>query len=305
MRAALALLAAGYLLKHIGPRAPGPGFQDLAPGPGLLRHLWLCVLDKAMIPDQVLDNIERRSELSLTGRAFEHRILYVLQGDQALGHIRQEQKGKPIDLCFNAQDIQRTVLMRHFSCHECGECCRQEAERLARRSHTSLDRFVRKYLARDTDPEYAGLFRMKHGEGGYCKFYVPGKGCGIYEARPGVCRAYPFFSQENLMKPYLVQYEACPGACKTLDRFQRSQEMLEGDRLVRMFRFLEERFGLIAGEQILRMGEIYYIQGIMGQDVTYYLLQISCELSEMMKAAREAGFEVVAPAPGGKLRLVI
>lgn len=45
-----------------------------------------------------------------------------------------------------------------------------------------------------------------------CIFYVPGQGCSMHEARPNVCRAWPYF-RGNLIDPisFALACEDCPG----------------------------------------------------------------------------------------------
>lgn len=45
-----------------------------------------------------------------------------------------------------------------------------------------------------------------------CEFYVAGKGCSVYEARPTQCRTYPFWGKVMAAKRrWESEAEACPG----------------------------------------------------------------------------------------------
>jgi len=101
-----------------------------------------------------------------------------------------------------------------FTCRRCGQCCQgiggivlaaRDIERLCR--HLGLDRET--LLSRYAE-QVADRPRLVSRKDGYCVFYQGG--CGIYEARPDVCRAWPFF-QANLVDPgsFAMAREDCLG----------------------------------------------------------------------------------------------
>lgn len=55
------------------------------------------------------------------------------------------------------------------------------------------------------------------GEDGFCYFFKEGRGCTIHEARPDVCRAWPYF-RGNLIDEFsfAMAKEDCPGIVKTV-----------------------------------------------------------------------------------------
>jgi uncharacterized protein len=90
-----------------------------------------------------------------------------------------------------------------FSCTGCGECCRarhgepswvyvtiDERRRLARHLKLATSTFTRRYCQRTN-----GFFHLKNPTSD-CLF-LRGNGCGVYAARPGQCRTFPFW-RENM-----------------------------------------------------------------------------------------------------------
>lgn len=86
-----------------------------------------------------------------------------------------------------------------FTCKRCGHCChgsggiilmRKDVARLAAHFSMEAPAFLAAYAE-----EKAGRERLRCSDDGYCIFYDHGlKGCGAHEARPDVCRAWPFFA---------------------------------------------------------------------------------------------------------------
>jgi len=109
----------------------------------------------------------------------------------------------------------------HFRCKgpECGDCCSgkrgpgavwvtlAEMERLAGVMKLTLDQFTKRYVRRMGEG-FSLIERANYD----CIFYVPDKGCAVYDARPTQCRTYPFWgrivvSRENWEREALQ----CPG----------------------------------------------------------------------------------------------
>ncbi len=57
-----------------------------------------------------------------------------------------------------------------------------------------------------------GKIRLKSRPDGYCVYFVAGHGCGVHEARPDICRAWPFF-RGNLIDAisWEMAQDFCPG----------------------------------------------------------------------------------------------
>lgn len=89
-----------------------------------------------------------------------------------------------------------------FECQGTGRCCisrgrygfvyltLEDRRRLAKHFGLSTQSFTRRHCARTE-----GFFHLKTVEGP-CQ-YLEGTRCGVYEARPGQCRTWPFWP-ENL-----------------------------------------------------------------------------------------------------------
>jgi len=106
-----------------------------------------------------------------------------------------------------------------FTCRRCGQCCQgkggivlagRDVERLCR--HLDLDR--RTLLSRYTE-DGGDMPRVQSSRNGFCIFYTDG--CGVYEARPDVCQAWPFF-RANLLDPtsFAMARQGCPGINSTI-----------------------------------------------------------------------------------------
>lgn len=104
-----------------------------------------------------------------------------------------------------------------FECRRCGHCCQgqggiilteKDIVRLVARLELDRDEFI------DTATETkAGRIRLRTGPDDYCIFYRHDlKGCGVHQARPDICRAWPFF-RGNLIDPtsWAMIQEYCPG----------------------------------------------------------------------------------------------
>ncbi len=107
-----------------------------------------------------------------------------------------------------------------FSCQQCGQCCfgaggivlsEHDSQRLASFLNLDLQRFLDRFA------EFvAGKFRLQVGADNYCVFFQ--NGCSVHEAKPDVCRAWPFF-RGNLQDPDSLEMakEYCPGIHKDAD----------------------------------------------------------------------------------------
>ena len=109
----------------------------------------------------------------------------------------------------------------HFECERCALCCKdtekrtrkilllkEEARRISDTTLENIGNFAER--TKESEP-YVNVMR-KHG--GECHFLREGS-CSIYEARPIVCRFYPF-KLENLGNDrYIFSYTSeCPGIGK-------------------------------------------------------------------------------------------
>ncbi|MBD5642097.1 MAG: YkgJ family cysteine cluster protein [Desulfovibrio sp.] len=106
--------------------------------------------------------------------------------------------------------------MEIFECRMCGHCCegkggivvgQDELERLAAFTGLTVKEFGERYCSLEN-----GKLKLSTGADGYCVFFNPGQGCGVHEAKPDVCRAWPFF-RGNLVDEISMAMAAeyCPG----------------------------------------------------------------------------------------------
>lgn len=113
-----------------------------------------------------------------------------------------------------------------FDCKGCGHCCEgsggilvspREVGRLCQFLSISREAFEKQYAE-----EANGKMRLRTGESGFCVFFAEDVGCGVHEAKPDVCRAWPFF-RGNLIDPVSLELakDYCPGIPKdmTFDDF--------------------------------------------------------------------------------------
>jgi Fe-S-cluster containining protein len=104
-----------------------------------------------------------------------------------------------------------------FSCLGCGRCCLsrggygylylrlEDRRRLAACLGISTLTFTKEY-AEKTD----GWFHLRQPERA-CPFLSEGR-CGVYEARPGQCRTWPFWPENMNLRVWKREIEAyCPG----------------------------------------------------------------------------------------------
>lgn len=105
---------------------------------------------------------------------------------------------------------------KSFSCKRCGHCChgrggivvgQRDLPRLLAYFNMSEQDFLAKYTE-----IFDGKPTLIVGDDEYCYFFKEGQGCTIHEARPDVCRAWPYF-RGNLIDEisFVMAKEDCPG----------------------------------------------------------------------------------------------
>ena len=108
-----------------------------------------------------------------------------------------------------------------FACQLCGQCCHgkggivlrgSDQARLAAFLALPLDEFLQKY----TRGQGAKVY-LSEGADECCVFFTPHTLCTVHEARPDICRAWPFF-RGNLVDPVSLSMakEYCPGISKSV-----------------------------------------------------------------------------------------
>lgn len=108
-----------------------------------------------------------------------------------------------------------------FTCvgTSCGDCCSgrwgrgyvwltiDEMQAIAQHLGLPFDDFTRRYVRRVGD-----RFSLTERLNLDCVFYTEGKGCGVYEARPQTCRAYPFWPRVmRSNETWQAEGAHCPG----------------------------------------------------------------------------------------------
>lgn len=106
-----------------------------------------------------------------------------------------------------------------FDCARCGHCCEgsggivvSNADLARLCAHLGLEAgaFEARYGQRR-----GGKLHVKPGPDGRCVFFVQGTGCGVHEAKPDICRAWPYF-RGNLAdsESFAMAMDFCPGIPK-------------------------------------------------------------------------------------------
>ena len=109
-----------------------------------------------------------------------------------------------------------------FSCRKCGRCCEGaggivlravDMGRLADFLRISLEKFREKYVSLRN-----GKLALHCGADGFCVFFKKDTGCMVHEAKPAVCRAWPFF-RGNLVDPLglAMAKDFCPGIAREIN----------------------------------------------------------------------------------------
>lgn len=110
---------------------------------------------------------------------------------------------------------------KSFSCRRCGHCChgrggivvgQRDLPRLLAYFNMEKEEFLSRYTE-----IFDGKPALITGEDEYCYFFKEGAGCTIHEARPDVCRAWPYF-RGNLIDEFsfAMAKEDCPGIVKSV-----------------------------------------------------------------------------------------
>lgn len=110
---------------------------------------------------------------------------------------------------------------KSFHCQMCGHCCygsggiivgTKDLSRLLTYFNMDENSFFEKYTK-----NINGKPCLIVGEDNFCFFFKKDKGCTIHEARPNVCRAWPYF-RGNLIdgNSFEMAKEDCKGIVKTI-----------------------------------------------------------------------------------------
>lgn len=106
-----------------------------------------------------------------------------------------------------------------FDCKMCGQCCHGEGgivvsptdmPRICAFLSMSAEAFIKAYCTRS-----GAKIKIRTGENKDCIFFVRDKGCSVHEAKPDICRAWPYF-RGNIVdaQSLAMAKEYCPGIQK-------------------------------------------------------------------------------------------
>ncbi len=139
-------------------------------------------------------------QLIFKGKAKEQSYSDWVEDLYASGSINHHVAGK-MALLAELQDS--------FQCVKCGRCCREHTEiefsmddlkQASRKQGMNVPQFIRRYGLKRTSYEGIGVYHaLKLANGERCPFF-DGSECTIYEARPDVCRRYPFLTPEGVAR---------------------------------------------------------------------------------------------------------
>ena len=123
-------------------------------------------------------------------------------------------------------------LQESFVCKLCGECCKQESIafteadiiNVSQKKNLSSTEFIETYhLSSIKIPGDLEFYRLTIGELGVCPFCSDQR-CTIYDARPQVCRGFPFLTPENVQNAFKMNNviklgSNCKTAIEQMERF--------------------------------------------------------------------------------------
>ncbi|MDR2054585.1 MAG: YkgJ family cysteine cluster protein [Desulfovibrio sp.] len=127
-----------------------------------------------------------------------------------------------------------------FQCRMCGRCCEgrggivaspEDIARLSAFLHLTSEELVARY-----GEQTGGKVKIRAGDTDCCVFFTREKGCTVHEAKPAVCRAWPYFRGNILDSESLGLAKAfCPGISPYIrhDDFARlGREYLRENKLL-------------------------------------------------------------------------
>ena len=126
-----------------------------------------------------------------------------------------------------------------FDCLRCGHCCQGrggivvsdgDLRRLCEFMRTTAEDFERTWGERR-----GGKLHIRAGQDATCVFFKQGVGCAVHEAKPDICRAWPYF-RGNLVDAGSLELskDFCPGIPSSLshaDFVRQGLAWLIGEKL--------------------------------------------------------------------------
>jgi Fe-S-cluster containining protein len=124
-----------------------------------------------------------------------------------------------------------------FACTRCGNCCSGhsgfvwladgEIERMARAQGATPESFARRFVRTARDPrtgELRSALKESDAAGGRCALLVGKNTCGVYDARPEHCRAFPYWDSVMTDRAAFESARStCPGIAVGVDDATRER----------------------------------------------------------------------------------
>ena len=141
--------------------------------------------------------------------------------------MNQYRDNMPLD----PYDYVRIQAQIDFQCQRCGICCQvadpidiypKDVRRLASYFNISIEEVIDEYtIPHPTEPDLRAFKKTMP-----CKFYdQTKKGCGIYQARPMVCRCSPFLSPGQIGLSGVEFYEDCPASEDSIRLIEKNLDL--------------------------------------------------------------------------------
>jgi Fe-S-cluster containining protein len=135
-------------------------------------------------------------------------------------------------MSLDPYDYLRIQVQLDFRCKRCGICCHvadpidiypKDIRRLASHFNISIKEAIAEYtIIHPNEPDIRAFKASKP-----CRFYDETLGgCGIYQARPMVCRCSPFLSPSQIGLQGIEIYEDCPASEECFKRIEKDLDLL-------------------------------------------------------------------------------
>ncbi len=149
-------------------------------------------------PEYCLDHAKEAFENALFPKLFW--LQEGIKSEETFNYIQNNKEDNKVtyteDVCIKTE--YQFFYPEEFACSRCGICCSGENGIIVD-NNTDLPRLLSYFNIHkdELDSKYTKIHNSKRvlrsGADKNCLFFVDGKGCSIHEARPDVCRAWPYF----------------------------------------------------------------------------------------------------------------